>query len=399
MNSTVKHFLASTIYPRLHIVRCGLLSELLTKERQDGRSCELVCPSCWNPDAIHYFGTGSITCNNCDAETDLCRALQEVTSVDEGEAISLLLRSVGVAPPSEIANLISSNEPARPSIVNASNSIRKIKTTYLDRKWLLKQLRTWMSVSNDSIDQLIQAGWTAELIDKAPIGFLAGSSELESMYIGKLPNMLYKSSQAVGEGIVVPWFVGKDDALLWGYTGSLLTSSPAYFPINRKINACHLHHPIQRRSKWTLVVEDPLLASLLIAKQIPTVAVGERDWWQFTLDSLSGMKKDVYVLDNKAETLFLEVKKVLTRAKKTKMISPLDFGPYHGAYYRRFTKWPHSRYTLKTVPKHSDREVIVELYRLLESGIPYSQARDEISKTTGKRVEIRDLRDGNVKPK
>ena len=159
----------------------------------------------------------------------------------------------------------------------------------------------------------------------------------------------------------MPWFVHKDDAILWGYSGNIMESEPNAYKLEISIPACHLHHPIHKRFDWMVIVEDPLLASLLIGRQIPAVATGPEAWWNKTVYSLKTVKKDLYVLDSPKGKLHKRLSNVVPKIKKTSPANPLAFGPYHGAYYRRFTKWPHSRYKELDAIVYSESEVIAEL--------------------------------------
>ncbi|OMO33358.1 hypothetical protein BCT46_14835 [Vibrio sp. 10N.261.46.E8] len=379
------------VYPRLHVIKTNLLPQLLAKERLDKKSCEVVCPECWNPDAFHYFGTGSINCNHCNTETDIIQALQSISEISENEAIEKVLSAVGLALPSNLQDRLTLQE-ANSESSNANDLRSEQRTTYLDRKWLLKQLRIWLSNSPKSLDQLIKAGWTEDLVRKAPVGFLPSTSELESLSEHKLPKNLYKSSLGVSGGIVVPWFVHKDDAILWGYSGNIMESEPNAYKLEISIPACHLHHPIHKRFDWMVIVEDPLLASLLIGRQIPAVATGPEAWWNKTVYSLKTVKKDLYVLDSPKGKLHKRLSNVVPKIKKTSPANPLAFGPYHGAYYRRFTKWPHSRYKELDAIVYSESEVIAELVKHLDSGISFDSAVSQVLNETGKKVEITDLR-------
>lgn len=389
MESNKKHFLASMVYPRLHVINANLLPQLLTKERPDTKSCELVCPECWNPDAIHYFGTGSINCSHCNTETDIIQALQSISEISENDAMEIVLSAAGIALPSNFQER-SKRQDSNSS--NAKNLNSELTTTYLDRKWLLKQLRIWLSSSPKSLDQLIKVGWTEDVVRKAPVGRLTSTSELKSLSEYKLPKNLYKSSQGVTGGIVVPWFV-KNDVILWGYSNDIMESKPIAYRLDISIPVCHLYHPIHKRFDWMVIVEDPLLASLLIGRQIPAVATGPEAWWNKTLNSLKTVKKDLYVLDSPEGKLHKRLSSVVPRIKKTKPANPLAFGPYHGAYYRRFNTWPHSRFKELEVRMYSESEVIAELVKHLDVGVSFTSAVSEVLKETGKKVEITDLRD------
>lgn len=379
------------VYPRLHVINTNLLPQLLTKERPDRKSCELVCPECWNPDAFHYFGTGSINCTHCNTETDIIQALQSISELSETEAIEKVMSAVGVALPSNLQER--PKESGKWSEGSNAESLScELKTTYLDRKWLLKQLRIWLSSSPKSLDQLIKAGWTEDLVRKAPVGFIPSTSELKSVSVHKLPKNLYKSSLAFTGGIVVPWFVNKGDAILWGYNSNIMESEPNAYRLDINIPACHLHHPIHKRFDWMLVVEDPLLASLLIGRQIPAVATGPEVWWNKTIYSLKAAKKDLYVLDTPEGKLHKQLSSVVPKIKKIKPANPLAFGPYHGAYYRRFTKWPISRYKELDLRVYSESQVIAELVKHIDAGASFESAVSEVLKETGKKVEISDLR-------
>ena len=390
MDKKLHNFIAEKLYPSLNIIEADLLQELRPAIRKDKKSCDLVCPDCWNATAFHYFGTGSISCSSCMAQTDILDALVATSDQSLESALETVLKKLSIVIPPEI-----SGKP-KPS-KQAAKPVRTKPTTQKLAKvnggWLLSQLRLWLKEDEQTVVELEKCGWSADLISKSPVGYLPSKKAFTDLIDGRLPTGLYKSLDTIESGLVVPWFIGNTDVVLWGYSGSITTSSPAEVPLESLTIACHLHHPIHKRHSWMVVVADPLLASLLIGRGIPACAVGDEQICPISSKSLAKVEKELYVMAEADSQMFKDIVNHSPNAKLLDNVAPLAFGPYHGAYYRRFCKWPFSRFKklAPAEPTYSIQQVIGMLSAMLDAEVPFDDAVDVIKNKTGQLVSIKPI--------
>lgn len=383
MSNRLNTYLSEKFYPQFKLTRSEMFGGLRPVEKADGKSCSLVCPSCWSKEAFHYFGTASISCKSCLEHTTLVSALCMLEEVTEQEAANRLLESVGVA---------------LPPIVDGSNTrhgndvVESKRPPVVTTRWLLDQMRLWLKDNDDAIESLLSTGWEHDLLFKAPIGFLPSSRSIQDVVTDRLPSSLYKSVRKINRGIVVPWVLPNNDVLLWGYNGSLQQTIPCYDSSIRPNTPCHINHPVNIKSDWIVVVEDPLLASLLLARRIPACAVGNTSLSEFSSKGLFAIRKSVYILAEPDSETVRHIKKVVPGARLVDEVKPIAFGPYHGAYYRRFIKWPVSRFKkeAKVIANNdlSDEQIISMLSTLIDAEMTFLEAVDVLLIKTGKRVSI-----------
>ena len=390
MDKKLHNFIAEKLYPSLNIIEADLLQELRPAIRKDKKSCDLVCPDCWNATAFHYFGTGSITCSSCMAQTDLLDALVATSVQSLESALETVLKKLSIVIPPEISG---KPKPTKKAAKPVRTKPTTQKLAKVNGSWLLSQLRLWLKEDELAVAELEKCGWSADLISKSPVGYLPSKKAFTELIDGRLPSGLYKSLNTIDSGLVVPWFIGNTDVVLWGYSGSITTSSPAKVPLESLTIACHLHHPILKRHSWMVVVADPLLASLLIGRGIPACAVGDEQICPISSKSLAKVEKELYVIAEADSQMFKDIAKHSTKAKLLDNVTPLDFGPYHGAYYRRFCKWPFSRFKklAPAEPTYSIQQVIGMLSAMLDAEVPFDDAVDVIKNKTGQLVSIKPI--------
>lgn len=387
MDDKLHNFIVEKLYPALNIIEADLLHELRPKVRNDAKACDLVCPECWNATAFHYFGTGSISCSGCRSQTDLLDALVATSGLSLEAALEAVLKKLSIVIPPEIRG----NSNTARKVAKCSNAkVTTKQQAKISGGWLLSQLRLWLKENEQAVVELEKIGWSGELISKSPIGYLPSKVALKELIDGRLPMGLYKSINEIESGIVVPWFIGATDVVLWGYSGSINTNSPAKVPYEKMTIACHLHHPIHKRHSWMVVVADPLLASLLIGRGIPACAVGDEMVSPVSSKSLAKADKELYVMAETDSQMFKDIARHSPKVKLIANVTPLAFGPYHGAYYRRFCKWPFSRFKklAPTEPAYSHQQVIGMLSALLDAELTFDDAVEVIKEKTGQLVSI-----------
>ncbi|UMM06872.1 hypothetical protein MKR81_26795 (plasmid) [Vibrio campbellii] len=386
MNKKLREFVTGKLYAKLNLFDCKLLQELRPVLRKDNISCELICPACWNHSAYHYFGTAIVTCTNCNEQTDLIAAMVATGEHTEETAVEEIAKKLSIVIPSYVNPR--KNPPEKKPI---AQNIQKEQISKIDAGWLVSQLRLWLTNDRDTVGVLEKCGWTKELLAKAPIGKLPSPDALIEAWDGRLPEGLFRSIKDTKGGIVVPWFNGRNEVLLWGYEGSMLENEPKKFVFGESLLPCHIHHPVNRRNRWLVVVADPVLASLLIARGIPACAVGGNETVALCAKWFETSDKDVFVMSESSSPLFSEIVKHAKNAKPLKKVEPLAFGPYHGAYYKRFTKWPISRFQTPEVQLFNVKQVIGLLSTLLDAEMPLDEAIDVIKQKTGHEVTVKPI--------
>ncbi|HBC3404954.1 MULTISPECIES: hypothetical protein [Vibrio] len=383
MSNRLNTYLSEKFYPLYKLTRNDLFNGLRPIEKSDGKSCSLVCPSCWGNDAFHYFGTASIRCNSCHQHTTLVSALCLLDEVTEQEAAKRLLESAGFALPPIVDITAEPHDKAE---------TESKKSSAITTRWLLDQLRLWLKDNDDAIESLLSSGWEKELLFKAPIGYLPSSRAIQNVVTDRLPTSLYKSVRKIKNGIVVPWVLPNHDVFLWGYNDSLQQNQPSFDISIKPSSPCHLNHPVNLKSEWLLVVEDPILASLLLARRIPACAVGDESLSELSSKGLQGVKKSIFILAEADSVAVKNIQKYSPNAKVVEEVKPIAFGPYHGAYYRRFTKWHVSRFKkiATVVPNNvlSDEQIILMLSALVDAEMSFDEAVEVLEIKTGKRVTI-----------
>jgi hypothetical protein len=386
VNENLREFVTSKLYPRLNLLDCKLLQELRPVLRQDNISCELICPTCWNHSAYHYFGSAIVTCTACREQTDLLDAMVATGAHTEENGVDEIANKLSVVIPSHVLN-----PPKLSAKKSNTKKVKKEQKPKVDAAWLLSQLRLWLTNDQDAVCELEKCGWTKELLAKAPIGKLPSPDALINAWDGRLPDGLFQSFKGMKGGVVVPWFNGRNDVLLWGYEGSILESKPKRFVYGDSLLPCHIYHPVHRRNRWLVVVADPVLASLLIARGIPACAVGGDDTAALCAKWFATTDKDVFVMGETSSVMFSEIAKHSKYAKPLKKVEPLAFGPYHGAYYKRFTKWPASRFQAPEEEFFNVKQVIGILSTLLDAEMPLDEAIEVIKEKTGYEVQVKPI--------
>ncbi|HHY0525371.1 TPA: hypothetical protein ACVU4L_002030 [Vibrio parahaemolyticus] len=384
MLNRLNQYLSEKFYSTFKLTNSSLFHGLRPIEKNDGKSCTLVCPSCWSNDAFHYFGTGSISCNNCHEHTSLVSALGMLNECTEIDAAKNLLQSSCLALPPAI---FGAGGEKGTSADKASDKHATVTT-----RWLLEQLKLWLKANEEAVESLVMSGWDKELLFKAPLGYLPSGSAIQSVVRERLPISLYKSARAVNKGIVVPWVLPNNDVFLWGYRDSLQLGEPVNEKSIRPPTPCHMNHPINIKSDWLVVVADPILASLLLAKRIPACAIGDSTLSEFSCKGLKGVNKTIYIVAEKESMTVSHVLAHVPNAHVVDEVKPIAFGPYHGAYYRRFNKWPVSRFKkvepVYPTPALSNEQIIAMLSTLIDNEMSFVEAVDVLKIKTGKTVEI-----------
>ncbi|BDP33512.1 hypothetical protein VV208B2_45920 (plasmid) [Vibrio vulnificus] len=107
---------------------------------------------------------------------------------------------------------------------------------------------------------------------------------------------------------------------------------------------------------------------------------------------MQGVKKSIFILAEADSVAVKNIQKYSPNAKVVEEVKPIAFGPYHGAYYRRFTKWHVSRFKkiATVVPNNvlSDEQIILMLSALVDAEMSFDEAVEVLEIKTGKRVTI-----------
>lgn len=372
-------FVKAELYPKLNVYESGFLSPLLLNARSAGGCFDLICPRCWSHSAHHYLGSSLVSCGNCNAQTSILDSMVLTGEYTLESAAEAICEYVGVYPSGKKTLKLSEASSSSSIKLEKKNRPKKISCEKPEIKVppakLLSHLRVWLKKDPLAKADLIKAGWSEALMLKAPIGKINSVQALRSIYCGMLPLDLYRSASKIKSGIVVPWFISDSEVSLWGYSGSILNSAPSNISFaTYDIPPCHAYHPVNKRHNWLVVVRDPLLASLLIARGIPCCAVGDSATLKSCVAWFAKAKSQLYILSSRDDDLFSDISKQNSKAINLDSNELISFGPYSGQYYKRFVDWPELRFKEVNKNTGSELEVIELLLKLLKSGLTLEQA-------------------------
>lgn len=372
-------FVKAELYPKLNVYESGFLSPLLLNARSAGGAFDLICPNCWSHSANHYLGSSLVSCGNCNVQTSIIDAMFLTGEYTHETAAEAICEFVGIYP--------SGNKTLKPKAGSSSCTLKlqkynRAKKNTSDKSEvkvppakLLSSLRGWLQKDPQAKADLIKAGWSEALILKSPIGKINSVQALRSIYCGMLPLSLYRSASLIKNGIVVPWFISDSEVALWGYSGSIQSVAPSNISFATKdIPPCHAYHPINKRQNWLVVVRDPLLASLLIARGVPSCAVGNSTTLKSCVAWFAKSKSQLYILSSRDDDLFSYISKSNSRSINLNSNELISFGPYTGHYYKKFVDWPELRFKEVNKKIGLELEVIELILKLLKSGLTLDQA-------------------------
>lgn len=357
MQGALDEFLVDKLYKNINLIDVGLFNALLPKKNsRDSNSCQLICPACWSHSAYHYFGSPSIACNICKKHTPLVYALKLVNDLSHESAAISLCSSIKLKIPEHLLKNTAKRAHHSKPIHKEKLEIKIVSVYQLLRDNLISH--------NNLVNELVKVGFTQELMKKAPLGYFEPSLENNSYQELVFDNAI--------NGVAVPWFITKGKIFLWGYTGSLLKSAYTPFPTMKHFPPCHFYHPINKSNDFIIVVRDPILASLLIARKIPACAVGDENALNVCARLFSKYVGTIYVLTSQKDDFSEAIKKYNKNTLFVDADSTITLGPYFGAYYKRFVEWPVAR--LRDARSHSKAKAVYGLSDMLKQGVRFEEA-------------------------